>query len=72
MIEELRSAPLMTMHLEVAFDRVQDAGDTPTGRRRVFPRKKSPLRPVQLRTRLPKLVPARAILQSAAGHAAAT
>ena len=36
MIEELRSTPLMTMHLDVAFDRVQDAGDTPMGRRRIF------------------------------------
>lgn len=37
MIEALRSVPLMTMHLEVAFDRVLDIGDIPMGRRRIFP-----------------------------------
>ena len=37
MIEELRSVPLMTMHLDVAFDRVLDIGDVQTGRRRIFP-----------------------------------
>lgn len=37
MIEELKSVPLMTMHLDVAFDRVLDIGDVPTGRRRIFP-----------------------------------
>ena len=37
MIEELRSVPLMTMHLDVAFDRLLDIGDVPTGRRRIFP-----------------------------------
>ena len=37
MIEELRSVPLMAMHLDVAFDRLQDVGDVTTGRRRIFP-----------------------------------
>ena len=37
MIEELRSVPLMAMNLDVAFDRVLDVGDVPTGRRRIFP-----------------------------------
>ena len=37
MIDELRSKPLLTMHLDVAFDRMQDVGDGPTGKRRIFP-----------------------------------